>query len=57
MRGNLIVNENMQTSDQQIFAGGDIVKGNTTVIRAMSNGKTAAKAIDELLKENETQRE
>ena len=39
----------MQTTDQRIFAGGDIVRGETTVILAMGDGKTAAKYIDEML--------
>ena len=47
--GYLIVNEQMQTSDPKIFAGGDIIGGNATVIKAMGNGKIAAKAIDEQL--------
>ncbi len=29
-----------------VFAGGDIVRGAATVILAMGDGKTAAKAID-----------
>ncbi|MFW5891323.1 MAG: FAD-dependent oxidoreductase, partial [bacterium] len=45
MRGNLKVNESLQTSDPQIFAGGDITRGETTVIEAMGDGKTAAKEI------------
>jgi glutamate synthase (NADPH) small chain len=50
IKSHLRVDENMQTSDPQIFAGGDIVKGNNgTVIRAMSNGKIAANAIDKML--------
>ena len=51
IKGHLRVNEQMQTSDPQIFAGGDIIKGKTSVIRAMGNGKIAAKAIDTMLKQ------
>ncbi len=49
IQGHLIVDENMQTSDEIIFAGGDIVKGSATVIRAMGNGKIAAASIDKFL--------
>jgi glutamate synthase (NADPH/NADH) small chain len=50
IKGYLRVTPQMQTSDNQIFAGGDIVKGNNgTVIMAMGNGKIAANAIDEML--------
>jgi len=45
----ILVNENMQTSNRKFFAGGDIVGGNATVIKAMGDGKIAAKAIDEFL--------
>jgi len=38
------------TSIPGVFAGGDIVRGAATVILAMGDGKTAAKAIDEYLK-------
>jgi glutamate synthase (NADPH/NADH) small chain len=48
-KGYLNVNEKGQTSDPKIFAGGDIVKGAATVIKAMADGKKAAKAIDESL--------
>jgi glutamate synthase (NADPH/NADH) small chain len=42
INGNIIINELQQTSDQKIFAGGDIVRGETTVIEAMGDGKKAA---------------
>lgn len=50
IKGYLYVNEKNQTSDAIIFAGGDIIKGEATVIKAMADGKKAAAAIDELLK-------
>ena len=54
-RGNIVVNEEtLETSMENVFAGGDIVTGAATVILAMGAGKKAAKAIDEKLK---TQRE
>ena len=41
--------ETMQTSDEKIFAGGDITSGAATVILAMEAGKKAAKRIHEYL--------
>ena len=48
-RGNIVTNEVGQTNIPDIFAGGDIVTGAATVIKAMGAGKDAAKAIDEYL--------
>lgn len=48
--GGIIVNEESQTSRQEIFAGGDAVTGSATVILAMGAGKNAAKSIDEFLR-------
>ena len=42
---NVFVNEDMMTSIQGVFAGGDIIGGNSTVIEAMRDGKKAAKSI------------
>ena len=39
-------NETMQTADDMIFAGGDIVRGGATVILAMGDGRKAARAMD-----------
>ncbi len=53
--GNIIVNEeNMKTNMEGVFAGGDIVTGGATVILAMGAGRTAAKAIDEYLKNEDS---
>jgi glutamate synthase (NADPH/NADH) small chain len=49
--GYIEVNENMQTSIPDVFAGGDIVTGSATVISAMGAGKQAAKGIHEYLQE------
>ncbi len=50
-RGCIVVkDEGGQTSKAGVFAGGDAVTGAATVILAMGAGKSAAKAIDELLK-------
>jgi glutamate synthase (NADPH/NADH) small chain len=44
------VDENGMTSVPGVFAGGDIVRGAATVILAMGDGKRAAKAMDNYLK-------
>ena len=49
-RGCLVVDENMKTTKEGVYAGGDAVTGAATVILAMGAGKTAAQAIDEYLK-------
>ncbi len=49
-KGCLIVDENMLTTKDGVYAGGDAVTGAATVILAMGAGKTAAKAIDEYIK-------
>lgn len=49
-KGCLVVDEGMQTTKQGVYAGGDAVTGAATVILAMGAGKTAAKSIDEYLK-------
>ena len=47
--GTLVVDENLMTSIPGVFAGGDAIRGEATVILAMGDGKRAAKAIDEYL--------
>ncbi len=49
-RGCLVVDENMKTTKEAVYAGGDAATGAATVILAMGAGKTAAKSIDEYLK-------
>ena len=44
--------ETMQTSKENVYAGGDAVTGAATVILAMGAGKRAARAIDEKLDGN-----
>ena len=48
-KGNIIVNETQKTSIEGVWAGGDIVLGAATVILAMGEGRTAAKAINDYL--------
>ena len=50
-RGCFVVDENMLTSREGVYAGGDSVTGAATVILAMGAGKSAAKAIDEYISE------
>ena len=49
-RGCLVADENGGTTRPGVFAGGDAVTGAATVILAMGAGRTAAKAIDEYIK-------
>lgn len=49
-KNTIAVNEQMQSSRPEIFAGGDIVRGGATVILAMGDGRRAAAAMDEKLK-------
>jgi glutamate synthase (NADPH/NADH) small chain len=48
--GYIEVNDDLQTSIPNLFAGGDIVTGSATVISAMGAGKKAAAGIDKYLK-------
>ena len=48
--GCIVADEVGATSREGVFAGGDIVSGAATVILAMGAGKSAAKAIDEYLR-------
>ncbi|MBQ2162435.1 MAG: FAD-dependent oxidoreductase, partial [Bacteroidales bacterium] len=50
-RGCLVANEVGATTRPGVFAGGDAVTGAATVILAMGAGRTAAKAIDEYLRQ------
>ncbi len=51
LKGYLIVNESLQTSNEKVFAGGDIIGEEDTVIKAMADGKKAAKEIENFLKQ------
>lgn len=49
-RGTIVVNdETMQSSLQDIYAGGDIVRGGATVILAMGDGRRAASSMHKAL--------
>jgi glutamate synthase (NADPH/NADH) small chain len=49
-KGNIEADEDGATSIPGVFAGGDIVTGAATVIKAMGAGKKAAQAIDRYIK-------
>ena len=51
-KNTIVVNEAMQSSRPEIFAGGDIVRGGATVILAMGDGRRAAANMDRQLTEN-----
>lgn len=48
-KNTIAVNEEMQSSRPEIFAGGDIVRGGATVILAMGDGRRAAASMDSQL--------
>jgi glutamate synthase (NADPH) small chain len=48
-RGKITVNEWGETSMAHVYAGGDVVRGGSTVILAMRDGRAAAAAIDRAL--------
>ena len=48
--GNIIIDDNCKTSLEGVYAGGDIVLGAATVILAMGQGRVAAAAINNYLK-------
>ena len=49
-KNTIVVNDQMQSSRPEIFAGGDIVRGGATVILAMGDGRRAAAFMDEKLR-------
>lgn len=51
-KNTIVVNDEMQSSRPELFAGGDIVRGGATVILAMGDGRRAAKAMAAKLKNN-----
>lgn len=53
-KNTIVVNNKMQSSQTDIFAGGDIVRGGATVILAMGDGRRAAANMDKNIKEQVT---
>jgi NADPH-dependent glutamate synthase beta subunit-like oxidoreductase len=45
----IAVNDNYQTSKKNVYAGGDVVSGPATVIKAIAAGRVAAEAINDAL--------
>ena len=45
-KNTIVVNDGMQSSRPEIYAGGDIVRGGATVILAMGDGRRAAASMD-----------
>jgi glutamate synthase (NADPH/NADH) small chain len=52
--GGIVADEDGKTSIEGVYAGGDIVTGESTVISAMGAGRRAARAIHEFLMKKET---
>lgn len=50
-KNTIVVNEEMQSSQPYLYAGGDIVRGGATVILAMGDGRRAAKYMDQHIQE------
>ncbi len=48
-RGKITVDDTGRTSLENVYAGGDVVRGGATVILAMRDGRAAAEAIDRAL--------
>ena len=49
--GTIVVNDDMQSSIPDLFAGGDIVRGGATVILAMGDGRKAAAGMHKYIQE------
>lgn len=54
-KGCVVVDENLHTSLDKVYAGGDAVSGAATVILAMGAGKKAALQIDKMIRGNKLQ--
>ncbi|NLW29701.1 MAG: FAD-dependent oxidoreductase, partial [Erysipelothrix sp.] len=51
-KGLVVTNSNFETSEERVYAGGDMVLGADTVVRAIDTGKKAAKSIHQKLSNN-----
>ena len=49
-RGNVITNQNKMTNLEGVFAGGDMVRGQSLVVWAIAEGRNAAKGVNAYLK-------
>lgn len=50
-RGKIVVDDSGKTNVERIYAGGDVVRGGSTVILAMRDGRAAAESIDQALRD------
>jgi glutamate synthase (NADPH/NADH) small chain len=50
-RDKIVIDNSKQTSVAGVYAGGDVVRGGSTVILAMQDGRGAAESIDKALRE------
>ena len=50
-RGKIVIDSSGETSLPRVYAGGDVVRGGSTVILAMRDGRAAAEAIDRALRQ------
>ena len=50
-KNTIVVNDSMQSSRSEIYAGGDIVRGGATVILAMGDGRKAAMNMDKMFRQ------
>ena len=48
-RGNVVVDRNKMTSIPRVFAGGDMVRGQSLVVWAISEGRDVARGVDQYL--------
>lgn len=48
-RGNVLVDENHMTSKEGVFAAGDMAMGQSLVVRAIKQGRNAARGVDKYL--------
>lgn len=54
--GLIKVDENLKTNVERVYAGGDAIRGNATVILALGDGRKAAKSIHERLSKKRVKR-
>ncbi|HEV2350536.1 MAG TPA: NADPH-dependent glutamate synthase [Terriglobia bacterium] len=52
-RGKIVVDATGRTNMPNVFAGGDVARGGSTVILAMRDGRAAAEAIDRTIREQD----
>ncbi len=53
VRGTISVDENKQTSAAKIFAAGDCERGQSLIVRAIADGRQAAKKVDKFTRATE----